>query len=49
MDGERLDLIAWQHFRDPLRFWRICDANLALWPDDLLNEAAVLKIPDAEN
>ena len=49
VDGERLDLIAWQHFRDPLRFWRICDANLALWPDDLLDEAAVLKIPDAEN
>ncbi len=48
VDGERLDLIAWQHFRDPQRFWRICDANLALWPDDLLEEAAVLRIPEAE-
>lgn len=49
VDGERLDLIAWQHFDDPQRFWRICDANLALWPHDLLDEAAVLRIPEAES
>ena len=36
---ERLDHIAWQHYRDPERYWRICDANRALWPDDLLEEA----------
>ena len=33
---ERLDLIAHQHFRDPEIFWRICDANLAMLPDDLV-------------
>ena len=49
VEGERLDHIAWQHYRDPLRFWRICDANLAIWPDDLLAQAAVLRIPEAEN
>ena len=45
---ERLDHIAWQHYRDSERFWRICDANEALWPDDLLEEAAILRIPPSE-
>jgi hypothetical protein len=45
---ERLDHIAWQHYRDAERFWRICDANRALWPDDLLEEAAILRIPPSE-
>jgi hypothetical protein len=45
---ERLDHIAWQHYRDAERFWRICDASRALWPDDLLEEAAVLRIPPSE-
>ena len=35
-DGERLDNIAAQHFGDPELFWRICDANRAMQPDDLL-------------
>lgn len=47
-DVERLDNIAWQHFRDAERFWRICDANRALWPSDLLEEAAILRIPASE-
>ena len=47
-DGERLDLIAFQAFRDSERFWRICDANLATWPDDLLVIGAVLAIPPSE-
>ncbi len=33
--GDRLDLIAWQVYRDPEQFWRICDAHDALRPDDL--------------
>ncbi len=45
---ERLDHIAWQHYRDSERFWRICDANYALWPSDLLEEGAVLRIPPPE-
>jgi hypothetical protein len=48
-NDERLDHIAWQHYRDAQRFWRICDANLALWPDDLLEEAAVLRVPPVED
>ena len=34
-DGERLDLVAWRAYGDPEQFWRICDANRALRPDDL--------------
>jgi hypothetical protein len=48
--GERLDHIAHRYYRDPERFWRICDANLALWPDDLIYEVGgVIRIPSAED
>ncbi len=33
--GERLDNIAAQALGDPEQFWRICDANNAMRPDDL--------------
>jgi len=36
--AERLDLIAQQHYKDPLLFWRICDANKAMLPDELVAE-----------
>lgn len=35
-DNERLDHIAHQHFLDSTLFWRLCDANEAMDPDDLL-------------
>jgi hypothetical protein len=47
MNGERLDHIAWEHYRDAERFWLICDGNYALWPPDLLEEAAIIRIPPA--
>jgi nucleoid-associated protein YgaU len=34
--GDRLDNIAVQHLGDPELFWRICDANRALRPDELM-------------
>jgi hypothetical protein len=37
-DGERLDHIAHEHYGDPGQFWRICDANDALWPPDLVRQ-----------
>ena len=47
--GERLDHIAQRYFRDPERFWRICDANEAMWPDDLVDTAGrILSIPSSE-
>ena len=33
--GERLDNIAAQNLGDPQAFWRICDANRAMRPEDL--------------
>jgi nucleoid-associated protein YgaU len=46
VQGERLDLIAYQAYRDPEQFWRICDANRALRPADLVAEpGGVLLLP----
>ncbi len=33
--GERLDNITAQYLGDPEQFWRICDANRAMRPDEL--------------
>jgi hypothetical protein len=33
--GERLDNLAAQYLGDPEQFWRMCDANRALRPEDL--------------
>jgi hypothetical protein len=47
---ERLDHIANRVYQDPELFWRICDANLALWPDDLVAEAGrTIRIPSSED
>ena len=35
-DKDRLDNIAFDYFSDPILFWRICDANDAMKPDDIL-------------
>lgn len=45
MGDERLDHIAWVHYRDAERFWLICDGNRAQWPPDLLEEGAIIDIP----
>jgi hypothetical protein len=33
--GERLDNITAQYMTDPEQFWRVCDANRAMRPDEL--------------
>ncbi len=38
--GERIDLIAHAVYGDPLAFWRLCDANDAMDPVAMVNEAA---------
>jgi hypothetical protein len=44
--GDRLDLIAFQQYGDAEQFWRICDGNQALRPDDLTQEiGARIRIP----
>jgi hypothetical protein len=35
VQGERLDNITAQYFGDPEQFWRICDANSAMRPEEL--------------
>jgi hypothetical protein len=35
-EGERLDHIAARYLGDPEQFWRLCDANGAIRPDELL-------------
>jgi hypothetical protein len=42
---DRLDLLANTYYSDPEQFWRICDANEAMRPDDLLQIGFQLKIP----
>ncbi len=49
VQGERLDQISYASYKDPQRFWRICDANYATWPDDLTAAAGVtILIPPSE-
>jgi hypothetical protein len=33
--NDRLDRLTWQHLGDPELFWRVCDANGALHPDEM--------------
>lgn len=35
VQGERLDNITARYLGDPTQFWRICDANEAMKPEDL--------------
>ena len=35
IDGDRVDLLAARFLGDPEQFWRICDANGAMRPDEL--------------
>ena len=43
--ADRLDLIAARTLGDPEQFWRICDANGALDPDELIEPGRRLRIP----
>jgi len=38
VEQERLDTITARYLGDPEQFWRICDANTAMLPDDLTSE-----------
>jgi hypothetical protein len=44
VEGERLDHITYVELGDPEQFWRICDANHAMHPDDLLETGTKLRI-----
>ena len=36
--GERIDVVTNRTLGDPLAFWRICDANDAMDPQEMLDE-----------
>lgn len=36
--GDRLDNLAAAYLGDPTQFWRVCDANLVLHPEELTEE-----------
>ena len=43
-EGERLDNITARYLGDPTQFWRICDANNVLRPEELEEIGRTLKI-----
>lgn len=47
-DGERLDHIAFTHYRDPERFWRLCDGNCVVTPESLARPGDVIDVPPGE-
>ena len=44
-EGERLDNLAWRYYRNPLAFWRICDASDHMDPYDVVEPGESLPIP----
>lgn len=44
-DSDRLDLLAWRFYRNPTRFWRLCDASSELDPFDVLAPGEPIPIP----
>jgi hypothetical protein len=44
-DQERLDLIAYRYYGDPEQFWRLCDGNATLRPDDLEVPGRRIRVP----
>ena len=46
IQGERIDLVAYRTLGDPLAYWRICDANNAMDPQELTEEPGFrLRVP----
>lgn len=46
IQGERIDLVAYRTLGDPLAFWRLCDANNAMDPQELTQEPGrLLRVP----
>jgi hypothetical protein len=44
--GERLDVLTARALGDPEQFWRVCDANNAMYPPDLVAEPGQrLRVP----
>ena len=44
VQGDRLDNVTARYLGDPEQFWRLCDANRALRPDELIEIGLRLRI-----
>ena len=44
MQGDRLDNITARFLTDPTQFWRVCDANTVMRPEDLEQIARIVRI-----
>lgn len=44
---DRLDMLAFRFYRDPLVFWRLCDANDEMDPQDVVMPGEPIPIPPA--
>lgn len=42
--GERLDNVTARYLGDPAQFWRVCDANNVMQPEELEETGRVVKI-----
>jgi nucleoid-associated protein YgaU len=45
--GDRIDVLAARYLGDPLLYWRIADANVAVRPSDPLAQGNLISIPGA--
>jgi hypothetical protein len=43
--SDRLDTLAWQYYKDPTRFWRICDAATETDPFDVVVPGNPIAVP----
>jgi hypothetical protein len=43
--GQRLDVLAYNYYRNPEKFWLIADANTEMDPEDLFEPGRQLRIP----
>lgn len=44
--GERIDLVTYRTLGDPLAYWRVCDANNAMDPQELTAQPGrMLRVP----
>lgn len=50
MQGERLDLLSFRYYRDPLKFWHIADASNVMQAEELTSQPGVriLVPPDTQ-
>ena len=44
IQGDRLDLIAFRTLGDPEQFWRICDANNTMNPEELIKPGKIIRV-----